>query len=203
MMVLRCTLICGGITGVALSQEREPSLTINVLLTGGQKEDVPSYLNGFRAAVSGQTISYHSSHPDAETALLCRVRSDAGEITWETDTLPESFPGTSYRFVWLAGIERIGWGNTSHPHTFHLSVNGDRWFTFTNRKDSTAAGWTIRGNEGAELTFESRYTDRFGDLFGYMYMSLPKRSFQAGVPLVLRVDGEDANSPEWYMTFQY
>ena len=186
----------------AWSQRIGP-LTISVETSGGAATRQPEYINGYRSSVSGQTITYHSSHPDADDALLCRVRRDALSISWLTDTLPALRGPRFYRLVWLAGIERIGWGNATHPHTFHLSINGDRWFTFTNRKDSTAPRWTVSGKNGAELSFESRKTDKFGDLFGFMSLKLPRKAFPPGRPLLLRVDGEDADSPEWYMTFQH
>lgn len=179
-----------------------PMLTINVWQPDNQNA-APAYLNGYRRPVSGQTISYHSSHPDAEVALLCRVRRDANAISWETDTLPDPPADGFYHLIWLAGIERIGWGNATHPHIFHMSVNGERRFTFTNRKDSTAGRWTITGKDAASLSFESRLIDRYGDLFGTMTLDLPAKNFRPGSPIVIAVDGEDAGSPEWYMTFQY
>src|ERR1051326_1594402 len=35
-----------------------------------------NYLNGYRKNVSGQTITYHSSHPDAELALIVRANAE-------------------------------------------------------------------------------------------------------------------------------
>ena len=161
------------------------------------------YLNGFARAIGGTTISYHSVHPDAEEALLVRSNSEAPSISWQTDTLPTAFPGTAYRFVWLAGIERSGWGNAVTPHQFRFSINGKEAFVFTNRKDSTAAKWTMTGEGGAGLTFESSMADKYGDLFGYMYLNLPKEKYPTGAPLTIRIDGENAGSPEWYMAFKY
>src|SRR5215831_907580 len=127
VLVLSCFLAVGCVFA------QSPVLTVSVTQPGLRKESL-SWLNGYRSSVAGQTISYHSSHPDADNALLCRVRRDAGSISWETDTLTKTSGDGIYHLVWLAGIERIGWGNATHPHTFQLSVNGERWFTFTNRK---------------------------------------------------------------------
>ncbi|HTK80775.1 MAG TPA: glycoside hydrolase family 38 C-terminal domain-containing protein [Bacteroidota bacterium] len=184
------------------AQESNPTLDIRVSQSG-RLTSALSYLNGYHHSLSGQTLAYHSSHPDADVALLCRVRRDASSISWETDTLVDGGKDNFYHLVWLAGIERIGWGNATLPHTFHLSVNGEPWFTFTNRKDSSAPRWTTGGKDGAQLSFQSQMVDRYGDLFGYMFLDLPKKNFSAGLPLQLRVDGEDAGSPEWYMAFQY
>src|SRR6516162_9449959 len=164
-------LVLSVFLAVACVLARSQVLTINVSQPGSPRESV-TWVNGYRSSVAGQTISYHSSHPDADNALLCRVRRDADSIAWETDTLTRPSSDECYHLVWLAGIERIGWGNATHPHTFQFSVNGQRWFTFTNRKDSSAPKWTISANSGARLSFESRMVDRYGDLFGYMFLDI-------------------------------
>jgi len=161
------------------------------------------FLNGYRRSLSGQVMAYRSPHPDAETALLVRARREAHLISWETDTLPEMSTGDSYRLIWLAGLEKNGFGNPQEVHTFDLLINGERWFTFKNLKDSTAGKWTIPGKDGAELSFEATIVDRVGDLFGTMTLKVPKKDFRPGLPLVLQVAGEDAGSADWYMAFQY
>ena len=103
-------------------ENSEPPITVTV--KGESRSSSLHYLNGYRQEIYGQTISYHSSHPDVEDALLCRVNREADSIAWRSDTLPPSYPGDLYRFVWLAGLERIGWGNATHPHKFTFFING-------------------------------------------------------------------------------
>ncbi len=45
--------------------------------------------------------------------------------------------------------------------------------------------------------------DRYGDLFGYATLRLPRADVTPGRPLALEVRGEDAGSRAWYMTFQH
>jgi hypothetical protein len=165
--------------------------------------DAGTFLNGYRKTLSGQLISYRSSHPDAEVALLVRSRKEVHTISWETDTIPDIYSGDQYRFIWIAGLEHAGFQNLDEVHTFDFSVNGERWFTFKNLKDSTAKFWKIRAPNGAQLSFETVTVDRVGDLFGTMHLDIPKRLVAAGKPLVLEVKGEDARSDDWFMTFQY
>lgn len=183
----------------AWSQQNENAIIINVT----QNRSPEIFLNGYRASVSGQTITYHSSHPDAEVALIARARREMSTITWETDTLVAPAPGEFYQLVWLAGLEHAGWGNTKISHKFDFLINGQRWFTFENRKDSTAKKWTLIGKNGATLSFEALIADKFGDLFGHMFLKVSKKDFPAGKPLTLQVVGEDAESLEWCMTFQH
>jgi alpha-mannosidase len=176
---------------------------IQIHVTGPASLETDSYINGFAESVSGQTINYHSAHADAESALIVRAQSIARSIAWKTDPLPADAPGDFYRLIWLAGLEFSGWAEENNEHFFELSINGQHWFTFKNAKDATARKWSVKGQDGAELSFEATTADKFGDLFGYMHLNLPKKSFPPGSPLVLEVLGQDANSPDWYMTFQY
>jgi alpha-mannosidase len=204
IVIIGLTLFAVLLGKVCLGQSSRMNATIEVSAAqkGGRNHQI-TYLNGYNTSIHSQTIAYHSSHPDAESALLVRARQDARSISWLTDSLPKSFSGMFYEFIWLAGIECKGWGEGTPTHEFKMYINNELWFTFTNRKDETAMRWTISGKDGGELAFDSRMVDKYGDLFGYMYLKLPKASFKYGSPLTIRVDGENADSPDWYMTFEY
>ena len=187
------------------AQAKKIEIVINVTQTASEQpgfELTPQmFINGYRKSLGGQIIEYHSIHPDANQALLVRAKREVGSIVWETDTLP-NVNSDYYNLIWLAGIEKSGWQQTK-AHRFYLSINGQHWLTFKNLKDSTALHWKVFGKNGSELSFASSMTDRFGDLFGYMYLKLPKKEFNPGLPLTLEINGEDADSPDWYMTFQH
>ncbi|MFI5252180.1 MAG: glycoside hydrolase family 38 C-terminal domain-containing protein [Bacteroidota bacterium] len=186
-----------------IAQQMNNGIIINV--KDGYSSTVSNevYLNGYRKTIDGQILDYHSSHPDAGSALLVRAQKEAQSISWETDTLIAPPAGEYYRFVWLAGLEKGGWGEHTLPHQFELFINGEHWFTFFNSKNILAEHWALVGKNGSELSFKSLMADRFNDLFGYMFLSLSKKDFQSGMPLTLKVVGEDAGSMDWYMTFQY
>ena len=192
-------------TSVAFSQKlaEEVHLNIRQKVDSTNLSDAGTYLNGYRKTIDGQLMPYRSSHPDAEVALLVRARKDAHSATWETDTIPDAFQGDQYRLIWLAGLEKDGFQNPGEVHSFDLIVNDTKWLTFRNLKDSTAKKWKVRAANGAELSFETTVVDRAGDLFGYMLLTVPKRLVPAGKPLTLQVVGEDAESGDWFMTFQY
>jgi hypothetical protein len=205
-VVLFCAfLLTSGLISSLTAQEAGRDIVLNVRsdTTGHPAREEPRLLNGYRSTVSGQTIPYHSAHPDADAALLVRANSEAHSASWLTDTIPASSADSVVNFIWLAGLERSGWGESKSGHPFTLFINGERWFTFRNYKDSTASHWSVQGRDGAHLAFIAHMADRFGDQFGSMYLTLPRKVFPEGKPLLLEVVGEDANSPEWYMTFQY
>lgn len=161
------------------------------------------FINGWAESVDGQTISYHSAVPGATDALIARAQRIAHSITWKTDPLPNSVAGDSYHLLWLAGLDFSGWAEDKTEHTFDFFINGKQWFTFKNFKDATARKWTVHGEDGAELSFNATTADKFGDLFGYMHLDLPKKDFPGNAPLTLSVVGHDDNSADWYMTFAY
>jgi alpha-mannosidase len=193
-------ILFGAILPLAACARRKETNRIEINLTGGQAGS--TFINGYRRTLAGQVLAYHSSHPDADSALLVRANTEASSITWETDPLPALVEGDYYWLVWLAGLEREGWPG-KESHKFDLYINGDRWFTFQNLKDAHAWKWQVPGRLGAELSFAAAMADRAGDLFGTMYLKLPRSAVKPGAPLTLRVQGENAGSLDWYMTLQY
>jgi hypothetical protein len=184
----------------------QSSKEITIDVTGpteGAAAKETGFLNGWAQSVDGQTISYHSAVPGATDALIVRAQRIAHSITWKTDPLSDSGADASYHLLWLAGLEFSGWTEDKNEHTFEFFINGKHFFTFKNAKDATARKWTVHGEDGAELSFVSTTADKFGDLFGYMHLDLPKKDFPAGAPLTLSVVGEDSDSADWYMTFEY
>ena len=155
-------------------------------------------LNGYQKSVSGQTLDYRSSHPDAHSSLLARAKRGIRTIAWETEILPKNFEGDHYTFIWLAGL-----AGSMGVHQFEFSINGEHALSFETAPDSTRKQWTVAGKKGTALSFNAVSADQFGDLFGYMYLKVPKGEYQTGEPLELQVVGEDADSPAWYMTFKY
>ena len=187
-----------------LAQSADEQIRVSITEPKAPKGVPPlTFLNGYRRTISGQLISYRSSHPDAEIALLVRARRDVRSIVWETDSVPRKFAADTCRFVWLAGLEREGFQNPHEVHSFEMRVNGEKWFTFQNRKDSTARRWAVKAPNGSVLSFDATVVDRVGDLFGMMMLEIPKQLIPPGKPVKLEVIGEDAESGDWFMTFQY
>jgi alpha-mannosidase len=160
------------------------------------------YLSGYRSSVNGQTIEYHSSDPDADSALLVRGQRIVHSISWLTDPLPQTHK-QFLKFIWLAGIEHAGFVGESESHSFEFLINGQHWFSFKNAKDASAKNWTIPGKDGAELSFSALTSDHVGDLFGHMVLKIPAKDFEPGKPLTLEVDGDNSGSADWFMAFQH
>ncbi len=155
-------------------------------------------LAGYRTAVAGTTMEYHSPHPEALTALLARALRGIQDVSWETDPVPAALAADTVSFVWLMGLS-----GSKGVQRFDLSVDGVPRFTFTTAADSTTRGFTVPGPNGSSFSFRVTMVDRYGDLFGYGTVRLARRDVVPGRPLALAVHGEEAGSRAWYMTFRH
>jgi alpha-mannosidase len=172
-------------------------LTVAGAFAGSGVERQDQLLKGFAEEVSGETIVYHSPHPDASAALLVRSLDRKKYIEWKTEAVPRDIGEKSATFVLLAGIDA-----NEDSHSFDLSVNGKRLLSFANPLRSSEEDWAARGKGGAELEFKTVMVDRYDDLFGYVFLKVPKSFFRRGEALHVRVEGESAGSRSWFMVFK-
>jgi alpha-mannosidase len=173
---------------LALAQQSDDSASRNRLL------------NGFVREVRGESITYRSSHPYANDALLTRCTDGKQVVEWETAEIPAGAKPNFATFVWIAGHSS---GTSSADATFRLAINGTEWFRFTTAKARRIRQWSVSGKDGARLSFEVKLEDSAHDLFGYMFLTVPVRDFSPGQPLTISVVGDNANRTDWYMTFKY
>src|ERR1700751_257434 len=136
MKLRAATLICVLLAATAYGQQTENSIVMEAKdsATSAPAAPLSQYLNGYRSTLDGETIEYHSSDPEADSALLVRGQRVAHSIAWQTDPLPEA-SGDFNQFIWLAGIESAGFAGETDTHDFKLLINGQPSFTFKNPKD--------------------------------------------------------------------
>jgi len=157
-----------------------------------------AWLKGYAKTVSGETIGYHSPYPEATSALLVRATDGAMAVEWETEPLPADFNQPSATFIWMSGL-----ATQKGAHRFLLSVNGTPLLSFRTGKDATEKTWEISAKDGSSLSFKTTLVDQFQELFGFMFLKLPRSMLTPGRPVRLKVVGEKGGSPDWFMVFQY
>ncbi len=155
-------------------------------------------LKGYRSHSRGLTMEYHSTQDDATRALLVRCREGLRTMVWETEAIPLGQEGDFARFAWIAGIDVH-----TPAHRFDVFLNGEKTFTITAPLESSVRSWTMKGNHGATLEFRGTLIDRHGDLFGYMFLTVPKKRFPPGKPVEIKVTAEDAGTNNWFMILRY
>lgn len=159
---------------------------------------LPTCLNGFVKALHGQEIRYFSTHPDVENGRVVRSKRPFLNTEWETDIVPIDSEG-AITFVWMAAIGGPQWA----PHTFQFSVNQQKLFSMSTCADLAHRNWTQNHPTGASLRFHTLVEDTHSDLFGYFFLTLPPSLYSKGTPVKITVEGNDENSSDWMIFFDY
>jgi hypothetical protein len=166
--------------------------------SGFDGEPASPWLKGYARTISGEAMGYHSPYPNATAALIVRATDGTMAIEWETEPVPAGFDAPTATFVWMCGL-----GTGKGAHRFDLSIDGRPAFAFHSGKDAADRAWILQGDAGATLSFRTTMVDQFQELFGFMFLKVPKSVLRYGKPLRLRVTGENGGSRDWYMVFQY
>ena len=178
------------------------ALALTIALAAGlpapaSSSDAP-WLNGWAKSISGETIGYHSPYPDATSALLVRATDGTMAVEWETVPVPADFAGPEATFVLLAGL-----ATQKGAHRFTLSADGEELLAFRTSDDASRRDWDVGGKDGVSLAFKTTLVDQFQELFGFMFLKLPKSRLHPGRPVRLRIGSESGASRDWVMVFQY
>ncbi|MEZ5082803.1 MAG: glycoside hydrolase family 38 C-terminal domain-containing protein [Bacteroidales bacterium] len=157
------------------------------------------YLSGYAEEISGETLLYESHQPDAKESLLVRSERKEKYIEWISSSIPENFNKPFAEIILLAGIDV----NAEDNHEFKCYINDQLQFSFRNPVDTLTKSWTIEGSSGIVLDFRAVMVDKYGDLFGYIFLRIPKTIYKPGKPVKIKIAGESANSRSWFMVFKY
>jgi len=158
-------------------------------------------INGYARSIQGENIPYFSVYPKyARVALLTRCTDGKKTIQWETDPIPESTNGGYAYFTWIAAHST---GTNSGDRNFDLYVNDQYALTFTTHKNSYPPYWTFGGNDSTRLVFEFKTKDGASDAHGMAYLRVPLSKYGKGRSLRLKIVGQNQQSNDWFMTFQY
>lgn len=156
-----------------------------------------NYFQGYQRTLSGFPFSYHSPLPDVSGSLIVRANENFRPIEWETGAVPENFKEEFAYFIWAYGMD-----TDVKRFRFDLYVNGKKALAFTNPQSNDDMEWSVDGNDGARLSFYGTLIDKYRDQMGFAVLRLPATALTPGQPVRLKVDGEDAGSDIWYMTFK-
>lgn len=155
------------------------------------------YRSAWAASRAGQAICYHSSHPEAESALLIRAIEPLNRVAWLSDSAMPSSDGYIY-LCWLGGIA----GCQGGPHRFTLSANGEDILELFTCAANTRPQAQYQGKDGICLRYEHQLTDMCDDHFGLFWLRLPDR-FASPAGLQMELRAADEASQDWMMVFEY
>ncbi len=154
--------------------------------------------NGYGTRFAGDTISYHSAHPQVSRAMIARATSEHSTILWNTSTVPAKLTDKNLSFVWLAGV-----ASQKGAHRFDLYLNRQYLLSFNTAAKPSDREWSIIGRTGARLSFRASTTDWMGDLFGTMVLTVPAGAVKPGTSQEVQLTGGNDASPDWVMTFMH
>lgn len=169
----------------------------NIPVFGNQKP-----IGGYKNDVTGEVIPYYSSSPYfAKDALLTRCTDGAKTISWKTDCLPEKLNDKYYYFYWLSGHSS---GTNKADRKFNLQIDGKTYLTFvTPSKKKPPFIWSFYGKDSVAVVFSALKNDVHMDVFGDMYLRVPKKILTPGKPIIISITGNKENSNDWFMVFRY
>ena len=186
---------------VALAQFAQNAVDENLRRIGAIQQSDLSLLGqlcaGYSKTLQGNTINYHAPSRARLTALIARTEVGKNIIEWETAPAPRTASDKHISFVWLAGLDV-----NKMARRFTLFVNDKESFTFNCPARNDARIFNIETRGEACLSFIGTHTDQYEDLFGYMFLTLPREFVKPDEGLRLRVVGEMAGTDNWYMTFE-
>jgi alpha-mannosidase len=154
---------------------------------------------GFSERLSGEEITYFSPFRQfANQALLTRCNGSSA-IEWLAQTPALKEGKVFYRF--LIGFSS---GTSAADRNFDFYLNGKQLFTFITKKSWVNERFS---QLGCNFAPESNYRfsllekDINKDMFGYLEIELPFQGF--GQNAVFKAVGQDAQSRDWLMVFDY
>lgn len=157
-----------------------------------------SWLKGYTGDIRGEVLTYHAPHPEVTTSLLIRNQDSTKYISWMMEKVPENTDRSEFTFVWMFGIDV-----NENPYPYRLYLNNQYLLSFRNPVDTLVKKWVIRGKEGVELEFNASLVDKYGDLMGYAFLTVPAKILEEGQQPVIRITATSSGDPCWYMTHRY
>ncbi|UKJ09269.1 hypothetical protein [Solitalea lacus] len=159
------------------------------------------WVNGYAKEISGENISYDSAYPEYATmALLTRCTNGQKAIAWETAPVPQKVNGKYVYFSWVAAHSS---GTSKGTRHFDLYLNDEKLLTFTTLPDHKAPNWKFSAADSSALVFQQTKRDGANDAHGIAFLRLPVSKVKAGVPVKLKIVGQNQDSNDWYMVFKF
>jgi alpha-mannosidase len=162
----------------------------------GQTRWPDVWTNGYGKTLRGETIDYHSPHPDVRSALLVRSIDSTRAIAWETGIGSRDGKNDT-AFVWIYAMDC-----NDDVHAFDMWINGRKSIRFENPREGEKTPRIFLGLDGSELTFHPLFLDRAMDAMGYAVLRIPRSRILPRQAQTLSVSGESSGKRVWYMTFQ-
>ncbi|TFH33784.1 MAG: hypothetical protein E4G95_09230, partial [Bacteroidia bacterium] len=156
-------------------------------------------LAGYNKYIRGEQFSYHSLRPDVSDAMLVRAMGKEMYIEWESEAIPLTFSGGEATFILMVNINV----QQENPRNWEISIDGNKEFIITTPSTGDLIAKEYNGREGFKMKFDPVEVDKYGDLMGYLYITIPAGNLTPGKPVRFEVIGESANSRSFFIIYRY
>jgi hypothetical protein len=157
-----------------------------------------NWLKGYTEDLTGEVLTYHSPHPEVTTSLLIRNQDSTKYIEWLMDEIPANTDTREFTFVWIFGIDV-----NVNTYSYRLYLDGEYLLSFNNPQNTLTKTWTIEGLYGTSLAFNATLVDKYGDLMGYAFLTIPSKLLKERERPEVRITATSSDDPCWYMTHRY
>lgn len=159
------------------------------------------FISGYGKEIHGETIPYYSLFPQyVKEALLTRCSDGQKAIEWETDAIPADVQDEYVYFAWVTSHST---GTSGGLRNFDLYINDKPVLSFQTKPRSYDPYWSFASADSTRIVFEYKKQDGAKDAQGMTYLRVPVQQYKKGMPLRLKIVGQNQDSNDWYMVFKY
>lgn len=172
-------------------------LGLQLLLAISLSAQIPDTLNGFQRKIAGEEIIYFSPKQEfANSALLTRCNGES-PIEWQSPLNPAKGSWVTYKF--LLGHST---GTSKANRHFDLYLNDVFLLTIeTPMHQKKAFEIRSKASDGSVFYYRKEILDANDDAFGTAYITVPSGLVSSSAHF--KIQGQNENSRDWLMIFQY
>ena len=190
--MIRKTLLTGlliAAIGSATAQNFNEVQTIRELA-----KKTENFFEGYSEKTIPNSFTYHSFRHDLGASMISRCLEAPMPMGWKTGIVPVNFAEPNAGFLWIAAMDMNNSGQS-----FDVWFNGVKRFRIPVERN---ASWSIPGENGGILEFQSLMLDRHRDSHGYMSMQVPSEWIMPGVKQEIKIQGDGSGSSTWIIIYE-
>lgn len=154
------------------------------------------FISGFEQLIEADRIQYSSGIEGLNEALITRAGTGKQRMIWKTAKVENKADSKKITFV-----NYIGYDSRKPGAIFNVFVN-QKNIGRIELPDPKLDEWSLSFDNKAEMHFKKHFTDGNGDVFGFLYYSLPAKSVKKGSSLEFEITGAQENELTWMMVFK-
>ena len=159
-----------------------------------------NYYQGFNKVVSGTELDFFAFLSKEKISLYTGENGAYPFIEFTTEPVPDDYSDENISFIWGCSMGKIWEDSLSQ---YELFVNDQSITKFLSVRDSSNGNWNSTSSSGIKVTYRTTGVEKGkGDVFGYMFLTLPSGEFKPGSPATIKIMEIRSNAKDYYMAIQ-